>query len=87
MFKIVIIVSNIMGPRAKPSNLIKAYSITPELDIISIGMHVVGESWGSAPPSLKNLQHPKAKKFDTTSLFKKYRKGFSYKINCEFAAK
>ena len=39
MLKIVIIVSNIMGLKAKPSNLIRFYSITLELvDIISIQM-------------------------------------------------
>ena len=38
MFKIVKIVSNIMGSKVKPPNLIHFYSITPELDAISIQM-------------------------------------------------
>ena len=38
MLKIVVIVSNIMGLKAKPTNLIQFYSNTPKLDIIRIQM-------------------------------------------------
>ena len=36
MFKIVIMVSNIMGPKTKPPNLMQLYSIAQELEVISI---------------------------------------------------
>ena len=41
---------------------------------------VIGvQGGGPPPPPLKNLQHPRTlKKFDTTSLFQKHHKGFSW---------
>ena len=57
MLKIVTIVSNIMGLKAKPPNSIQFYSITPKLDIISIQMYTINVTLNPTASPIRRISN------------------------------